>query len=185
MNLDKEKAQKAVRDLLIALGENPDRDGLADTPKRVVAFYQDMLLGFYKKEEDLNFFKEDFCGDMVLVRDIEFYSLCEHHLLPFYGVAHVCYVPTGGKLLGISQLARIVDLFASRLQLQENMTKQIADLLEQKAQAAGVAIAIQATHMCMTMRGAKKPAAKVITTTFRGSFKTDPQKREEFMRLIN
>ncbi|MCL1995178.1 MAG: GTP cyclohydrolase I FolE [Defluviitaleaceae bacterium] len=186
MSLDKVKTEKAIKDLLVALGEDPNREGLLDTPKRVALMYEEILRGFYTKDGGaLNFFKEDFCGDMIIVKDIEFHSMCEHHLLPFYGMAHVCYVPAAGKLLGLSQLARVVELYAKRLQLQENMTKQIADLLQKEAQAVGVAIIIEATHLCMTMRGAKKIGAKTVTTAFRGVLKDDPNMRAEAVRLLS
>lgn len=182
---NKLKAEKAIHALLQAMGEDPTREGLKDTPMRVALMYQELLQGFYANEGDtLKFFNEDFHGDMVMVKDIGFYSMCEHHLLPFYGVAHVCYIPAPGMLLGLSQLARIVDLYAGRLQLQENMTRQIADLIEKKAHAHGVAIVVEATHMCMTMRGIKKPGAKTVTTAFRGKFKDNPHMRAEAMGLI-
>ena len=186
--MNKAKAKKAVEDLLDAIGEDITRSGLKDTPERVVSMFEEILSGFYEEKNEtqsqINFFDEKF-GDMIIVRDIEFHSMCEHHLLPFYGVVHICYIPSPHNLLGISQLARIVETHARRLTIQENMTTSIADLLENKAKASGVAVIIEAKHMCMTMRGVKKTNAKTMTSALRGSFLKNDALRAEAMALLN
>lgn len=186
--MDKEKAKKAVADLLDAIGEDKTRLGLKDTPQRVVDMLSEILAGFYAEkyegEPPINFFDEAF-GDMIIVRDIEFHSMCEHHLLPFYGVVHICYIPSPHHLLGISQLARIVETHARRLTIQENMTTSIADLLEKEAKANGVAVIIEASHLCMTMRGVKKTTAKTMTSALRGLFLKNAALRAEAMALLN
>lgn len=186
--MNKEKAIQAITHLLEAIGEDITRPGLVDTPVRVAAMYSDILAGFFAQQTDIpsemSFFNEVY-GDMIMVRDIEFHSMCEHHLLPFYGVAHICYIPSPGKLLGISQLARLVDHHARRLTIQEHMTTSIADMLKKQAQAKGVAVVIEATHLCMTMRGVKQTHAKAVTSALRGSFLKDSALRAEAMALIN
>ena len=186
--MNKLKAIQAITDLLQAIGEDPTRPGLLDTPQRVADMYAEILSGFHADQSgtnpDITFFDEKY-GDMIIVRDIEFHSMCEHHLLPFYGVAHICYIPSPGKLLGISQLARMVEHHARRLTIQENMTTGIAELLAKEAKAKGAAVIIEATHLCMTMRGVKKTTAKTMTSALRGSFLKDPALRAEAMALLN
>ena len=185
--MNKEKAKKAVTNLLEAIGEDTTRSGLIDTPERVADMFSEILSGFYEEKENkqakINFFDEKF-GDMIIVRDIEFHSMCEHHLLPFYGVVHICYIPSSNNLLGISQLARIVETQARRLTIQENMTTSIADLLDNQARAIGAAVIIEATHTCMTMRGVKKTTAKTMTSSLRGMFLKDAALRAEAMTLL-
>lgn len=183
--VDKNKVEKAIRELLIAIGDNPEREGLKETPQRVADMYEEIFCGVSTDaKEVLKYFDEDFCEEMVVVRDISFHSMCEHHLLPFYGVAHICYIPAPGHLLGLSKLARIVELYARRLQLQENMCSQIAKLLEEEANAYGVAVVVEAEHMCMAMRGVKKIGAKTVTTALRGKIKTDEALRREALELL-
>ena len=183
--IDKVRVEKAITELLCAIGDNPEREGLSETPKRVAESYAELFSGLHEDpKEVLKVFDEDFCEEMVVVRDIPFHSMCEHHLLPFYGAAHICYIPAPGRLLGLSKLARIVELYARRPQLQEKMSSQIADLLEQEAQATGVAVVIEAEHMCMSMRGVKKPGSKAVATALRGKIKTDPMLRTEALELL-
>jgi len=184
--VDKERIQRAVTELLYAIGDDPEREGLRETPKRVAEMYAEVFSGLHTEPTELiKYFDEDFREEMVLVKDIPFYSMCEHHLLPFHGLAHVCYIPAPGKLLGLSKLARIVELYARMPQLQERMGSQIADLLEQEAGASGVAVVIEAEHLCMSMRGAKKIGSQTLTTALRGKLKTDPVLRAEALNLLH
>ncbi|RME77189.1 MAG: GTP cyclohydrolase I FolE [Chloroflexi bacterium] len=173
-----------VSQMLTRLGEDPTRDGLQRTPLRV-AKAMDFLTSGYRTEleEVINgaLFEDD-TEEMVLVRDIEFYSLCEHHMLPFFGKAHVAYLPSG-KIIGLSKVARLVDLFARRLQVQERLTGQVADTMMEILDARGVAVMLEGSHFCMMMRGVQKQNSTTVTTAMRGAFKTDPQLRDEFMRL--
>ena len=174
------------REIIVGVGENPEREGLLDTPKRAAKAMQYLCNGYHKSlEEVVNgaLFESD-NDEMVIVRDIELYSLCEHHMLPFIGKAHVAYIPTG-KVLGLSKVARIVDMFARRLQIQENLTKQIADAIQQVTSAAGVAVVIEAKHMCMMMRGVEKQNSCTITSALRGVFRDDARTREEFLALAH
>ena len=183
--VDKQRAMAAVRELLCAIGEDPDREGLAETPKRVADMYAELVCGVDIDPSDiLHYFNEDCHEEMVVVKDIAFHSMCEHHMLPFHGTVDICYIPTTGKLLGLSKLARIVELYARRLQLQERMCFQIADLLMTEAEAAGVAVIIRAEHMCMSMRGVKKPGTLTLTTAFRGKIKDNMNLRNEAMALM-
>ena len=183
--VDKKGVERAIRDLLLALGDDPDRPGLAETPARVAKMYEEILSGRQKTPEDIiRCFDEDFNHEMVAVRDISFHSVCEHHLMPFFGAVHICYVPAPNKLLGLSKLARIVEMYSRQLQLQERLGAQIADLLEGEACAAGVAVKICAQHTCISMRGINKPGAKTITTAFRGSMKNDMFLRGEALKLL-
>lgn len=178
-------AEKAIKDLLVALGEDPNRDGLIETPKRVAKMYTELLSGNdTTPQEVLKYFDEDFCEEMVVVKDITFHSMCEHHMMPFFGVAHICYVPSKSKLLGLSKLARIVEMYARRLQLQEKMGGQIAEFLMNEAQALGVAVVIEAEHMCMSMRGIKKIGAVTVTTALRGKLKENEKMRAEALDLL-
>jgi len=173
------------REILLGLGENPDREGLQDTPKRAAKAMRYLCHGYEQTlEEVVNgaLFASD-NDEMIIVKDIELYSLCEHHMLPFIGKAHVAYVPTG-KVLGLSKIARIVDMFARRLQIQENLTREIADAIEQVTQAAGVAVVIEAQHMCMMMRGVEKQNSTMNTSVMLGALRDSSRTRMEFLQLI-
>ncbi|MBW4677371.1 MAG: GTP cyclohydrolase I FolE [Desmonostoc geniculatum HA4340-LM1] len=176
---------QAVRTLLIGLGENPDREGLIDTPKRVVKALQFLTKGYHESLDELlngAVFTED-ADEMVLVRDIDIFSSCEHHILPIIGRAHVAYIPNG-KVIGLSKIARICEMYARRLQVQERLTLQIADALQGLLKPQGVAVVIEATHMCMVMRGVQKPGSWTVTSAMRGVFAEDARTREEFMNLV-
>ncbi|ALC21731.1 GTP cyclohydrolase I FolE [Streptomyces pristinaespiralis] len=182
---DEKRAENAVRELLIAVGEDPDREGLRETPARVARAYREIFAGLWQQPEDVLTTTFDIGHDeMVLVKDIEVYSTCEHHLVPFRGVAHVGYIPsTTGKITGLSKLARLVDVFARRPQVQERMTTQIADSLMEILEPRGVIVVVECEHMCMSMRGIRKPGAKTITSAVRGQLR-DPATRNEAMSLI-
>jgi GTP cyclohydrolase IA len=183
--IDEARIEKAVREILSAVGEDLNRDGLKDTPARVARMYGELLAGMH---DDPNthisrVFDENY-DEIVLLRDIPFYSMCEHHLMPFIGSAHVAYLPSG-KILGVSKLARIVDCFARRLQTQERLTFQIADCLMSNLKPLGVAVVLEAAHSCMTIRGIKKPGSVMVTSAVRGLFRKDPRSRNEIMSLIH
>ncbi|MFI8290696.1 GTP cyclohydrolase I FolE [Streptomyces sp. NPDC085614] len=182
---DEKRAENAVRELLIAVGENPDREGLKETPARVARAYRELLAGMRQDPEDVLTTTFDLGHDeMVLVKDIELVSFCEHHLLPFHGVAHVGYIPAdSGKITGLSKLARLVDVFARRPQVQERLTTQIADSLMRILEARGAIVVIEAEHMCMSVRGIRKPGAKTTTSAVRGQLR-DATTRAEAMSLI-
>lgn len=182
---DEKRAENAVRELLIAVGEDPDREGLRATPGRVARAYQEILAGLHQEPEDVLTTTFDLGHDeMVLVKDIAIVSVCEHHLLPFHGVAHVGYIPAeSGKITGLSKLARLVDVFARRPQVQERLTTQIADSLMRILEARGAIVVIEAEHMCMAVRGIRKPGAKTITSAVRGQLR-DGATRAEAMSLI-
>jgi len=184
--VDMAKVEAAVYSIIKAIGDDPEREGLRETPKRVADMYTELFTGLEmdaKSELTVGF--EVGHREMVILRDIPFYSMCEHHLLPFYGVAHVGYVPNEeGKVVGVSKLARVVEIFAKRLQLQERMTSQIADAIMEALQPDGVAVVIQAEHLCMTMRGIKKPGSNVITSATRGLFRSRAATRAEFLSLV-
>ena len=184
---DHDRAAAAVKELLIAIGEDPDREGLKDTPDRVARAYAELTSGMHKTPEEVLTTTFDIGHDeMVLVRDIELWSMCEHHLVPFTGVAHVGYIPSeNGKITGLSKLARLVDVYAKRPQVQERLTTQVADALMEILQARGVIVVVEAEHLCMTMRGVKKAGARTITSAVRGQFRTDATTRAEAMALIN
>jgi GTP cyclohydrolase IA len=184
--IDQARIEKAVREILIAVGEDPDRDGLVDTPARVARSYAEQLAGMRQRPEDvLNTVFDADHDEMVVVKDIEVYSLCEHHLVPFHGVAHVGYTPNEkGQITGLSKLARLVDVYARRPQVQERMTSQIADALLNVLQPRGVIVVVEAEHLCMTMRGVRKPGAKTVTSAVRGDFRDQPSTRAEAMSLI-
>jgi GTP cyclohydrolase IA len=184
MEMDHEKLVKAARLILEAIGENPKREGLLETPERIARMYEEVFQGLHKDPETevKTVFSEDY-DEVVLVKDISFFSMCEHHLLPFSGKAHTAYLPSG-KVLGISKLARAVEVFARRPQVQERLTNQIADLIERAAQPRGVAVVLEASHTCMTIRGIKKPGSTVITSAMRGLFRTNLATRTEVMNLI-
>ncbi|WP_442790551.1 GTP cyclohydrolase I FolE [Nonomuraea sp. NBC_01738] len=186
VKVDHARIEKAVREILIAIGEDPDRDGLLDTPARVARAYAEQFSGLHQEPEDVltKVFDVDH-DEMVLVKDIEVYSTCEHHLVPFHGVAHVGYIPNDkGQVTGLSKLARLVDVYARRPQVQERMTSQIADALTRVLEPRGVIVVIEAEHLCMTMRGVRKPGAKTITSAVRGDFRTSDKTRGEAMSLI-
>jgi GTP cyclohydrolase I len=184
-DFDHLRAQAAIRELLIALGEDPDRDGLRDTPRRVAAAYAETFAGMRMRPEDVLATTFDLGHDeMVLVKDIEVWSMCEHHLVPFTGVAHVGYIPSSdGRITGLSKLARLVDLFARRPQVQERLTTQVADSLVRILRPRGVITVLQCEHLCMTMRGVRKPGSKTVTSAVRGQLR-DPATRAEAMSLI-
>ncbi|MFF3767135.1 GTP cyclohydrolase I FolE [Streptomyces sp. NPDC001922] len=182
---DEKRAENAVRELLIAVGEDPDREGLLETPARVARAYREIFGGLWQVAEDVLTTTFDIGHDeLVLVKDIEVYSTCEHHLVPFHGVAHVGYIPsTDGKITGLSKLARLVDVYARRPQVQERLTTQVADSLMQILEPRGVIVVIECEHMCMSMRGIRKPGAKTTTSAVRGQLR-DPATRSEAMSLI-
>jgi len=183
--MDKKRIEKAVREILCAIGENPDREGLVETPRRVADMYEEVFSGLENDpHQHLKFFNETQHDEMVTVRDIPLYSMCEHHLVPFMGVAHIAYIPSDGKVIGLSKLARIVDSFARRPQLQERLTAQIADFLENELSPQGVAVIIEAEHLCMTMRGARAAGSRTQTSALRGRMKTDARSRSEVITLL-
>ncbi len=178
-------AEKAVRDLLVAVGEDPERDGLRDTPARVARAYEEIFRGMHMTADEVLTTTFDIGHDeMVLVKDIELYSTCEHHLVPFHGVAHIGYIPNlDGRITGLSKLARLVDVFAKRPQVQERLTTQVADSLMRILEPRGAIVVMEAEHLCMSMRGVRKPGAKTTTSAVRGSLR-DPATRAEAMALI-
>jgi len=182
--IDKKKIREAVRLLLEAIGDDPDREGLRETPERVARMYEEI---FGQGEEDprvsLSTRFDEQHREVVLVKDIPFFSMCEHHLMPFFGKAHVAYIPSG-QIVGISKLARVVEAFARRPQVQERMTSQIADIINEELKPEGVAVVCEAVHTCMTMRGVKKPGSSVITSAMRGAFRKNISTRAEVMALI-
>ncbi len=183
--MDKKRIEAAVREILLAVGEDPDREGLAETPRRVADMYAEVFSGL---EEDprkhLKMFTESHHDEMVTVRDIPLYSMCEHHLMPFTGVAHIAYIPKDGKVIGLSKLARIVNCYARRPQLQERLTAQVADFLQKELEPQGVAVIIEAEHLCMTMRGARAAGARTQTSALRGLMKSDVRTRAEALSLL-
>ncbi len=184
--IDLERAAAAVRELLLAVGEDPDREGLRDTPGRVARAYAETFAGMWQSPEEAlsRTFDVDH-SELVIVRDIEVYSTCEHHLVPFHGVAHVGYIPAAdGRVTGLSKIARLVDVFAKRPQVQERLTTQIADALVDHLQAQGVLVVVECEHLCMSMRGVRKPGAMTITSAVRGQL-TNAATRSEAMSLIN
>jgi GTP cyclohydrolase I len=183
-HVDLERLAAAVREILQAIGENPDREGLRETPDRVARMYAELFAGLHDDPSAYldAVFTEEY-DELVVLRDIPFYSMCEHHLMPFIGVAHVCYLPDG-KIVGISKLARVVEAYARRPQVQERMTNQIADLLMHRLQAKGVAVILSATHSCMTCRGVRKPGSFMVTSALRGLCKSDARTRAEVIQLL-
>ncbi|MET9266756.1 GTP cyclohydrolase I FolE [Amycolatopsis sp. NPDC004079] len=183
---DQDRAERAVRELLLACGEDPDRDGLQDTPARVARAYQEMFAGLYTDPDEVlaKTFDESH-EELVLVTDIPMYSNCEHHLLPFHGVAHVGYIPNGeGKVTGLSKLARLVDLYARRPQVQERLTSQIADALVRRLEPRGVIVVVEAEHLCMSVRGIRKPGSRTTTSAVRGMLRSSATSRAEAIELI-
>lgn len=184
--MDLEKIEKAVYDILEAVGEDPNRAGLAETPKRVAKMYAEMFKGLNEDpKQHLKFFEEKSTDEMVIVRDIPFSSMCEHHLLPFVGKAHIAYIPSDNKIIGLSKFARIVDNFAKKPQVQERLTHDIADFLDENLKPKGVAVILEAEHMCMSVRGAKASGSKTQTSALRGSMKSDAKTRAEVLSLLN
>jgi GTP cyclohydrolase I len=182
--VDHDRIRRAVREILIAVGEDPDREGLLETPDRVARMYAEVFAGLHL--DPRVYLQKTFTqkyDEMVLVKDIEFASCCEHHLLPFTGVAHIGYLPDG-KVVGLSKLARVVDAVAKRPQVQEQMTEEIADLIMAELQPRGVGVMVEASHSCMTIRGVRKPGSVTTTDALRGLFKTNPATRAEFMALV-
>jgi GTP cyclohydrolase I len=184
--IDKAKIEAVAVSVIEAIGEDPKREGLRGTPQRIAEMYAELFAGIdMDARADLSVGFEEGHREMVILRDIPFYSMCEHHLLPFYGVAHIGYIPNDeGRVVGVSKLARVVDVFAKRIQLQERMTTQIADAILDALQPDGVAVVIQAEHLCMTMRGIKKPGSNVITSATRGTFRSRAATRAEFLSLV-
>lgn len=184
--MDRVKIESAVRDILEAIGEDPDREGLQQTPRRIAKMYEEIFGGLAEdpgKHLEV-FFREEQHSEIVLVKDIPFYSMCEHHFAPFFGKAHVGYIPKNGRLTGLSKLARVVETVARRPQLQERITSTVADTMVEKLEPYGVIVVIEAEHMCMTMRGVKKAGSKTITSAVRGIFERDAKSRSEAMALI-
>ena len=184
---DKQRIEAAVKEILIAIGEDVEREGLLETPARVARMYEEIFAGLHMdpSEHLLKQFSADKHDEMVIVKDIPFYSMCEHHLMPFYGVAHVAYIPDrNGAITGLSKIARTVEGYAKRPQLQERLTSQIADGIMDKLKPTGVLVVIEAEHMCMTMRGVKKPGSKTLTSAVRGVFKKNAATRSEGFSLI-
>ncbi|MBX3438208.1 MAG: GTP cyclohydrolase I FolE [Planctomycetaceae bacterium] len=183
--MDQPRIERAVREILAAIGEDPDRGGLQETPARVARMYAELFSGLYSDPaRHLQRVFEETYDELVLVRDIRFNSMCEHHLLPFMGVAHVGYLPRG-KVVGLSKLARVVEEISKRPQVQERMTHQVADLVNAELDAKGVIVVVEAEHTCMTIRGVRKPGSLTVTSAVRGLFKSNPSSRAEAFSLIN
>ena len=183
--MDKKKIEKAVQDIIGAVGDDPKRPDLQGTPRRVAEMYEEILDGMKKDPgKELEVLLSEGHDEVVLLKDIPLYSICEHHLLPFIGKAHVAYIPKGNRVTGLSKLARVVDVLAKRLQVQERLTTQIADTIMKKLRPKGVMVVIEAEHLCMTMRGVKKPGTITVTSAVRGIFRTNPKTRSETLALI-
>jgi GTP cyclohydrolase I len=184
--IDKPAIERAFREIIVALGEDPGREGLRGTPERIAEMYEELFAGLHEDPGELlqvGFDDEDH-REMVVVKDIPFYSMCEHHFLPFHGVAHVGYIPQG-RIIGVSKIARLVEMVARRPQVQERLTTQIADFLCEGGMAAlGAGVVVEAEHLCMTARGIKKPGSKVVTSATRGTFRDDPRTRAEFLSIV-
>ena len=185
-NMDLPRIENAVREILSAVGEDPDREGLKETPQRVARMYAEVFAGLHRDiSKDIKVFHEEGNDEMILIGDIPFYSMCEHHLLPFHGKAHVVYIPRDGRILGLSKVARIVDTLSRKPQLQERLTSEIADKIQEAVDARSVCVIIEAEHLCMTMRGIRKPGSKTVTSAMRGGCRTDLRTRNEALALIN
>lgn len=183
--MDTRKIKKAIRDILIAIGENPDREGLKNTPVRVAMMYEEIFKGINKKAGcELKTIYNEKHDEMIILKDIPFYSMCEHHLLPFVGKAHVAYIPEDNRIVGLSKIARLVDIVSKKLQLQERLTSEIADVIMKALKPKGALVVVRAEHLCMTMRGIKKPGSEMITSAVRGLFKKNPATRTEALSLI-
>jgi GTP cyclohydrolase I len=185
MEIDVQRIENAVREILLALGEDPTRTDIRDTPRRVGRMYKEIFAGLERDPADvLTVFLEQGFDEMVVVKDIPMYSICEHHLLPFVGKAHVAYIPQDGRVTGLSKLARIVEGYSRRLQVQERLTTQIADALMSRLKPQGVLVVVEAEHLCMTMRGVQKPGAVTVTSVVRGLFRENESTRAEALALI-
>lgn len=185
--MDKKRIENAFREIIIAIGEDPNREGLKETPARVARMYEEVFSGLKKnpRRHMETKFSEEKHDELVLVKDIPFYSMCEHHFVPFMGKAHVGYIPKDGSVVGLSKLARVVEEVAKRPQLQERITSDVANIIFEEANAQGVIVVIEAEHLCMSMRGVKKPGSKTVTSAVRGIFRKDSKTRLEAMSLIN
>jgi len=184
--IDLPRIEKAVREILLAVGEDPDREGLEETPARVARMYAEVFWGLHRDiHKDIKVFNEPGNDEMILIGDIPFYSMCEHHLLPFFGTAHVVYIPKEGRILGLSKVARIVDTLSRKPQLQERLTSEIADTIQEAVNPQAVCVVIEAEHLCMTMRGIRKPGSKTVTSAMRGGCRSDAKTRAEALSLIN
>jgi GTP cyclohydrolase I len=183
--INQKRIEKAIREILIAIGEDVNREGLKETPQRVARMYADLFSGLHKDPaKELTIFKQGEHEEMIMVKDIPFYSICEHHLVPFIGKAYVVYIPTKGRITGLSKLIRVVETFAKRPQVQERLTGDIADCLMDKLKPRGVLVVIEAEHLCMSMRGVKKPGTVAVTSAVRGVFQRDVKTRSEALALI-
>ena len=182
--MDYEKIQDAIRSVLVAIGEDPHREGLADTPRRIAEMYGELFSGIGKDPASvLTIGFDEGYDETVILRDVPFHSICEHHFLPFFGTAHIAYLPTG-RVAGASKLARALDILASRPQIQERLTSQLADTLYDTLQPTGAAVIMSAEHMCLSIRGARKPGSKIVTTAARGSLKDQPAARQDLLALL-
>ena len=185
-NMDLPKIENAVREILEAIGEDPNREGIQETPQRVARMYAEVFAGLHRDiNKDIKVFHGEGNDEMILIGDIPFYSMCEHHLLPFHGKAHVVYIPKDGKIFGLSKVARIVDTLSRKPQLQEKLTSEIADAIEKAVDARSVCVVLEAEHLCMTMRGIRKPGSKTVTSAMRGGCRSDIRTRNEALALIN
>jgi GTP cyclohydrolase I len=186
VKINHSRIEESVRDILVNIGEDADREGLLKTPNRVARMLEELTAGYYVNPDEMineAIFSVDYSDEMVVVKDIDFYSMCEHHMLPFFGKAHVAYIPNG-KVIGLSKIPRIVEMFARRLQIQEQMTSQIADFLQETLDASGVAVVVEGAHMCAMMRGVKKENTKMTTSRMLGKFKEERELRNEFLTHI-
>jgi GTP cyclohydrolase I len=183
--LNKKKIERAVKDILAAIGENPERKDLLDTPERVADMYEEIFSGLNKDpRKELEVILGERHNEIVLLKGIPLYSVCEHHLLPFIGRVHVAYIPKGGRVTGLSKLARVVEILSKRLQVQERLTTQIADIIMEKLNPLGVLVVVEADHLCMSMRGVRKPGTITVTSAVRGIFKENAKTRQEALSLI-
>ncbi|MBU0573541.1 MAG: GTP cyclohydrolase I FolE [Candidatus Margulisbacteria bacterium] len=183
--INQKKIEKAVKDILLAIGEDPSREGLRDTPKRVAKMYSELFAGLHRDPaREISIFHNEDHDEMVMVKDIPFYSMCEHHFVPFFGKAHIVYIPNKGRVTGLSKLVRVIEAFASRPQVQERLTTQIADTLMGKLKPQGVMVIIEAEHLCMSMRGVKKPGTLTVTSAVRGVLQKNAKTRMEALSLI-
>jgi GTP cyclohydrolase I len=184
--IDKSRIEKAVSEILLAIGEDPERDGLKETPMRVARMYEEIFAGVGRDPaSEIKMFRENKLKGMVSVKDIHFYSVCEHHLMPFFGHIHVVYIPRDGRIAGISKIARVTDILSKKPQLQERLTHEIGETLMNGMQALGTAVVIEAEHLCMAMRGIRRPGAKTVTSDFHGVLADDAELRAEALKLLN
>lgn len=184
--VDEQKLEQAVKMILEAIGEDLEREGLKETPRRVAKMYQEVFSGLHQDPREIlqKFFVSDEHDEMVLVKDISFYSMCEHHLMPFYGQAHIAYIPAGGRITGLSKLVRVIEVISKRPQLQERLTTLSADVIMEMLKPKGVVVVVEAEHLCMSIRGVKKPGSITVTSAVRGLFRHSPVSREEAFALI-